>query len=402
MLERLNVLTLSSAFAEQLFNLIDFMKKIVSTFNNFLNSDFDFVLLLLIILIIIVGLIMVYSSSSLEAYKKVGDAHYYLKKQIQNMFIGALIFFYTSIILKLNKLKRYSVFLLFIGILLLLIVFVPGIGTRVGGAYRWINFGVFKLQPSEIIKILIIIFFAYFYEKNKKNLSDLNHQKKYFIPLFTLSIGICFLVVIEPDYSTAILIFLLSISLLFIMGFSIFYIFTGVVLMSIPSFLYIVYFPYRMKRILAYINPWSDPLDKGYHIIQSYMAISTGGISGKGIGNSVQKLGYLPEAHTDFIFSIIGEELGLIGSLFIIVIYILIIWRGFKISYNNRYNLFNYILAFGITLMFALQVIINVSVVTGLIPTTGITLPFISYGGSSLIVFLAGAGLLINISKEGL
>lgn len=376
------------------------MKKIFESFKIFLNSDFDFILFLIIILVIIIGLAMVYSASSLESYKKIGDAHYFFKKQIQNIFFGTIIFFYTATILKLGKLKRYTILFLIISILLLIIVMIPGFGIKSGGAVRWLNLKFFRLQPSEIIKIALILFFAHFYEMNQRNFGDKKLQLKYYIKLLIIICIIAGLIIIEPDYSTALLVFILSLSILFVMRFKFIYIAVSILLVGVLASILAITSTYRMRRILAFLNPWSDPLDKGYHIIQSYIAINRGGIWGQGLGNSIQKLGYLPECHTDFIFAIIGEELGLIGSIFIIFLYMTIIWRGFKIALNNKNNSYFFIIAFGITLMFTLQIIINISVVSGLLPTTGIALPFISYGGSSLIIFMFSIGLLINISKE--
>ncbi|HPQ17856.1 MAG TPA: putative lipid II flippase FtsW [bacterium] len=366
----------------------------------FINSEYDFFLMLAIILIIFIGLIFIYSASSIEAYKKVHDENYFLKRQLVNILIGLILFIYSSSFLNLYKFKKYSGLLFFVSIILLFLVFIPKIGVKSGGAFRWINLKFFKLQPSEIVKITLIFFYAYFFEKKHYMFYNNDFQKKYFLIFFIITLFVSLLIVKEPDFSTTILFFTLSISLLYIMGFRLSYIIFSLILMFILGGIFLYLSPYRMRRIIAFLNPWADPLDKGYHIIQSYFAISRGGILGQGIGNSILKSGYLPEAHTDFIFSIICEEVGLIGALFIIFIYLFIIYRGFKIAYNNINNPFNFIFAIGFTFILTFHFIINIAVVTGVFPTTGITLPFISYGGSSLIVFLFSAGILINISRE--
>lgn len=337
---------------------------------------------------------MVYSASQVTAYEKLDDTFYYLKKQLVWALIG--IFAMVSV-MKIDywKYKKLAVPFLIIAFILLIIVILPGVGKSVKGAQRWLGVGPLTVQPSEVIKLSLVLFMAY-------GLSRYRDRLRYFtggVLPFLVVLGLaCGLILMQPDLGTAVS----AAGTVYIMLFAagargkhLFYLaLAGLAAVGLA----IALEPYRMTRFLAFLNPWKDPRGTGFHIIQSLYALGSGGLFGSGLGQSHQKFFYLPEQHTDFIFAVLGEELGFLGGALVITLFLLFVWRGFKIALSTQ-DSFASLLAVGVTSMIALQVIINIGVVTGSLPITGIPLPLISFGGSSLVFTLTGVGILLNISR---
>ncbi|RDW17924.1 stage V sporulation protein E [Oceanobacillus chungangensis] len=353
----------------------------------------DFLLLAIILTLLTVGMIMVFSSSYVWAEYKFGDAFFYLKRQILFGGVGVIAMF-SIMVIPYSNWKRYSRVILLICFIMLILVLIPGVGLVRGGAQSWIGVGAFSIQPSEFMKLGLIIFLSSLLATSQKYITSL---RKGFIPCLLLVFTAFGLIMLQPDLGTGLVLVLTCIVMIFVAGARLSHFFGLAALGVIGFVLLIASAPYRIKRITAFLDPWEDPLGDGFQIIQSLYAIGPGGLMGLGLGNSLQKYFYLPEPQTDFIFAILAEELGYIGGIFIIGLFLLLLWRGIKISLEAP-DLFGRFLALGIVVMLTIQAMINISVVIGLIPVTGITLPFLSYGGSSLTLTLCSVGILLNIS----
>lgn len=296
-----------------------------------------------------------------------------------------------------HYLQKLSIPILVISFILLLLVLIPGIGTVTNGARRWIRFGnILGIQPSEFSKLAIIIFISGYIAKNQDRMYEF--KRGYLLPFLIVGVTSA-LVIKEPDFGTSVFIIILSLIMLVVGGTRI--IFILLTFMASAPFIYEMLFDnsYKETRMTAFLNPWEDPAGAGYHIIQSWIALGSGGITGLGIGGSKQKLFFLPESSSDFIFTIIGEEFGFIGVMVIICLFLLLIWQGLKIAHEAG-DILGFFLGFGITVMFGLQAIINIAVVSGSLPTKGIPLPLVSSGGSSLLFSMIGIGILINIARQ--
>lgn len=335
---------------------------------------------------------MQYSASSYNALKETGDSFFYVKKQLIAFAVGIAALVLAT---KVNTefYKKIKWYLLVISILLLAIIFIPVLGVEKYGARRWLNLGFFTIQPSEISKFGLMFFLAGYIHDHK-----LDKIRNLIIPLLSTAI-ICVLIMLEPNMSITMLVGLSVLIMLVCGGIKGRYILSLAIPVVILVFVLIFAEPYRVKRILAFINPWENSRDEGFQLIQSFYALSGGGVFGVGLFNSRQKYTFLPFAESDFIFSIIGEELGFVGAIILILIFIYVVFLGVKISMNAK-NVYSSLLAVGITAIIACQTMLNVAVVTGSIPPTGLPLPFISNGGSSLVVFLYMVGVLVRISKE--
>ena len=360
----------------------------------FKKKKIDFILLSMVLLLVIIGIFMVYSASKYQANINYDNPYYFLNKQIIGVLIG-LVALVGFIFIPIEKLKKFDWIFLLLSVVGLLLVFVPGVGKSNYGATRWINLGPVTLQPSEIAKFGFIFFSA-------SRLSSMKNDPKTFKGMLpTLISGglICLLIIMEPNMSITMCVGLCMLVMLFVGGSSI----KKFILLLIPVALLvpvlIIIEPYRMQRLTAFLDPWSAPLDEGFQLIQSYYALGSGGLYGVGYGNSRQKNLFLPFAESDFIFSIIGEEFGFIVCLFVILIYIVIIYRGFKIAKNADTRFKSYLVA-GITSLIAIQTILNIAVVTGSIPPTGLPLPFISAGSTSLLVFMSAIGVVLNVDRQ--
>ena len=349
-------------------------------------------LLIAVIILSLFGLLMIYSSSNIWAEYKFNDPYKYLKSQAIFLILGYTIIYIVS---KINYqiYYKYSNIILFICIILLILVLIPGIGSVRNGSRSWFGIGSFGIQPSEFAKLGIIIFTSKYLNNNK-----IKSIKSSVLPILLIVILLFGLIMLQPDFGTGVILVMTIITMLFVSGVNMsFFIKLGILgLLGIAVLVIIA--PYRLERITSFLNPWADPLGSGFQIIQSLYAIGPGGLLGMGLGNSIQKHFYLPEPQTDFIFSIISEELGFAGVLIVATLFITIIKRGLNISLNQEDNFAKY-LAFGISFSLAFQTILNLMVVVGLIPVTGVTLPFLSYGGSSLLVSMVSIGILLNISK---
>ena len=355
----------------------------------------DYLLFISVILISIFGIIMIYSASSIWSEFKYQDAFKYVKQQGLFFGVGILAMLFASKI-DLNFLKKKANLILGICFILLILVLIPGIGTVRNGSRSWFGIGGLGVQPSEFAKLGLIIFTSKYLARNQKNMGDI---KKGALPIF-LIIGIFFvLIMLEPDFGTAMVMALTLIALIFASGLKIsFFVKLGVLgLAGIVAL--IIAAPYRMARIVSFLNPWSDPLGSGYQIIQSLYAIGPGGLLGQGFLNSRQKHFYLPEPQTDFIFSIISEEFGFLGVLIVCGFFFFIFYRMLRIALRSN-DLFSKYLAFGLASLLFIQASLNLAVVVGLIPVTGVTLPFFSYGGSSLLISMISVGLVLNVSRK--
>lgn len=357
-------------------------------------ADYDVVLLLMVVALTSFGIVMVYSASSVMAAKNFHDGAYFLKRQ----GIFALIGFTAAICamrIDYQLWRKMAVPLLFVSLILLIAVLIPGIGAKVKGASRWIRLPGFNLQPSEFTKIALILYLAYSIDKKQDRIRSLSAG---FLPYITVLMILLALLLKQPDMGAALTLAAVTILMLFAAGTRlVFIIGSGMMVLPFVAYL-IINSSYRMKRIKAFMNPEQDPTGIGWQIIQSKYAFGAGGIFGQGLGEGKQKLFYLPEAHTDFILSVVGEELGFIGVVIIIGMFFILIQRAMRIAMAAQ-DTFGRFLALGIAVLFAIEAAVNMGVVTGLLPTKGLALPFLSYGGSSLIVSLFAVGILLNISS---
>ena len=354
----------------------------------------DYLLLLCIIIISLFGLVMIYSASYVWATYKFHDAFKFVKTQGLFLFISYIMMYF---ILKIpyTKYLKYANIIFIICLILLILVLIPGIGSIRNGSRSWFGIGGFGIQPSEFTKLGIIIFTSKYLTYYEKQLTDIKHGV---LPILIALFLVFGFIMLQPDFGTGVIIVMSIIVLLFVSGVPIsFFLKLGIIgLLGVVGL--IIMAPYRLKRIISFMNPWIDPLGSGFQIIQSLYAIGPGGLLGMGLGKSIQKHFYLPEPQTDFIFAIISEEFGFLGILFVSILFLIIIYRGFHIAIYCE-NKFGKYLAFGITFQLAFQTMLNLMVVVGLIPVTGVTLPFLSYGGSSLLITMLSISILLNISK---
>lgn len=359
-------------------------------------KSFDRSLFVVILILLGIGLLMIASAGVLYGRTRFGDAYYFFKEQLFGLGIGIFALYIFSLI-DYRVWKRFvtPIFLLALGLLVL--VLIPGFGTSVYGATRWLQFGPISFQPSEVMKLAMIFYLsAWLAQKTEKKTADLFEG---FIPFLTILSLVGFLIIKQPDTGTLGLIFFISLAIFFASGANMKHIFA---LFSFGFFSLVVLVlmaPYRMQRFLVFLNPEHDSQGSGYQITQALVAVGSGGIFGAGLGQSRQKFNYLPEPVTDSIFAVLAEEFGLIGTVVVIGLFMFIAWRGMKIALSAP-DEFGRLLAVGIVTWIVLQAFINMSAISGLIPLTGIPLPFISYGGTSLAVLLASIGILLNISKH--
>lgn len=341
-----------------------------------------------------IGIVMVYSSSAVSAYVNFHDSYYFLKRQLLWVTFGIIAMFFVMTV-DYHWWRKIAKPILLFTLILLILVLVPGLGKVVNGARRWLGFGSVYLQPSEFAKLSMVLFSAEYLTMRQDKIT---YFTKGLLPQLGVLLIVFGLILKEPDLGTSLSIAGTVFILLYTAGAKISHLASLGLAGIVGIVIAIIVEPYRLRRLLAFSNPWADPLDTGYHIIQSLYAIGSGGLFGVGLGRSREKFLYLPEPHTDFIFAILGEELGLIGTITVVVLFFLFAWRGYKIALSAR-DIYGSILAAGITTMIILQAIMNIAVVTASMPVTGIPLPFISFGGSSLIFTLAGVGILLNISR---
>lgn len=358
------------------------------------NKRTNIWLILCVILLVAIGFIFVYSASMYSAELNYGDKFYFLKKQIIGAIVGTIALILMANI-DYNILNKYKIPILIVSSILLALVFIPGLGVSNYGAQRWIKMPGFTIQPSEIAKFGFVIFSAGYLSKN----GDVVGTFKGILPVLVAGGLTCALIILEPNMSITICVLLVMFIMLFVGGAKIKHFLILSVPVILAGVLLIIIEPYRMERLVAFINPWANPQGEGYQLIQSLYGLSAGGLFGVGIFNSRQKYLFLPFSESDFIFSIIGEELGFAGCLLVILIFALLIYLGIKIAMQapNRFGCF---LATGIVAIIGSQVLINIAVVSASIPPTGVPLPFISAGSTALVVFMASIGILLNIHKQ--
>jgi len=346
------------------------------------------------LLLVLLGLIMVFSASAVMAKDRFGSPYTFVLRQIGWACAGVLALL-ALMRVDYRRYKHPAVVFTLLGVTMVLLVAVLFL-DRSHNTHRWIRFGPFSFQPSELAKPALILFLAYFLETRAKNLDD---WRRVLLPAVVPSVLFSLLIVKQPDLGTALVCMAMTASVLFVAGMELKYLGYGV-LASLPFLYYLLFHVgFRRQRMLAFVNPWADPQGAGFHMIQSLIAVGTGGITGLGLMEGKQKLFYLPEPHTDFIFAVIAEELGLLGTLAVVALFGVFCYRGMRAAMRSS-DLYARFLAVGITGTVAIQAFFNISVVLGLLPTKGIPLPFISYGGSSLFISLACVGVLLNISQQ--
>jgi cell division protein FtsW len=352
-------------------------------------------LIVLVLVLISTGLLMVYSSSSVMALKKYSDSMYFVKRQLVSVVLGlgALL---VAAHYPYKRYKSLAPVLLLLAIISLVIVLIPGIGRELNGARRWFRLAGFSLQPAEYAKIAWIIYLSSFLERKQDRIRQFTVG---FLPPIIMCGVFGILLLLEPDFGTSLVIGILTASMLAVGGVPWHHLAVLAPGGLVVFYKFVYGSPYRWERITAFLNPWIDPLDSGYQLIQAWIAVGSGGLLGKGLGAGQQKLFYLPEPYTDFILAVIGEELGFTGICFIVGLFLLLFWTGIHIAQRAR-DYFGALLALGLTLMLSLQAFINMAVVLGLFPTKGLPLPFVSYGGSAFIANCIAVGILVNIARK--
>ena len=341
------------------------------------------------------GVVMVYSASAIVAADRFRDPYFFLKRQVfwAALGCGAL---WVALRTDYRRLEKLVLPLLLVAAVLLVLVLVPGLGVSINGSRRWLRLGPLSFQPAELAKLALVLYLAAFLARRRETLNDAWQN---LVPPPTVSGVLAGLVLLQPDLGSAVTLLVLTVGLLFLAGARAQWLaLLGVAALPLAA-IAVWMAPYRMRRIFAFLDPWQDPRGSGFQIIQSWLAFGSGGLLGRGIGESRQKLFYLPEAHTDFIFAIVGEELGFAGATVVVVLFAALIWRGLRIGLRAA-EPFGAYLALGITVLVATQTLVNLGVVTGMLPTKGLPLPFLSFGGSALLVTMLSTGVLLNISQD--
>ena len=353
----------------------------------------DIPLTIVFSLLVIIGLIMVYSASNVVALYKYNDEFYFFKRELIFGLAGTFIMI-LIINMNVSKIYKMTTIIFIIGVALLILVLIPGIGIIRGGARSWIGFGSFSIQPAEFSKIVLVLLLSKYLSQTKEEINSFFN----FFGLLGIILIFFGLIMLQPDFGTGIVLVISSLLLLFTSGAPLkYFILIGILgILGIGAL--IISAPYRLERIFAFLNPWNDPLGSGFQAIQSLYAISPSGLFGLGFNKSMQKHFFLPEPQNDFIFAIICEEFGLIGALILIGLFVFLIYRIIYIGLKQTNRYYRYV-CLGVGLIFLTQVFINMGVVIGLLPVTGITLPIISYGGSSLVLSMIMVGLVLNISR---
>ena len=373
--------------------------KFYSIYSNFsknnLNLDAKFFCIFLLVLgLAIFGCFMVYSASSYMANFRYGNQYFYLVKQIVGVAIGTVLMFVCSFI-DYQKLKKFKWWFVGISVVLLALVFIPGLGVENYGARRWLNLGFFTIQPSEFSKFALVLFSAAYLSDNYHKINKF----KTLLPVLAVGLVFCLLIILEPNMSITMCTGLIMIFMLFVGGMRMkhFAILGVPALASIPALIFIE--PYRVQRLMAFINPWASPKAEGFQLIQSLYSLGSGGLFGVGFGNSRQKYLFLPFSESDFIFSIIGEELGVFGAILTLIAFAALIYLLISVARNAK-DRFGALLSLGVASVIAIQAILNVCVVSGLIPPTGLPLPFISAGSTSIVVFMSAIGVVLNVARQ--
>ena len=355
------------------------------------------------------GVVMIYSASAIVAADRFHDPYFFLKKQVFWAVLGCGALWLT-LRTDYRRLEKLVLPLLGLSVLLLILVLIPGLGVSVNGSRRWLRLGPLSFQPAELAKLALVVYLAAFLANRighgtsratsgSETRDELDQFWRGVFPPLAVGGVLALLVLAQPDLGSCLTLLVLTVGLLFLAGAPTRWL-AMLVVPALPLAAFAVYMaPYRMRRVFAFLDPWQDPRGSGFQIIQSWLALGGGGLFGRGIGESKQKLFYLPEAHTDFIFAIVGEELGFIGATLIVLLFAVLIWRGLRIRVRAT-DPFGAYLALGITVLVATQTLVNLGVVTGTLPTKGLPLPFLSFGGSALLMTMLATGVLLNISQD--
>jgi cell division protein FtsW len=347
------------------------------------------------VLLLSAGVVMVYSASAIVAADRFNDPYFFLKKQLFWALLGAVAML-VAVRVDYRHLERLVLPALIVAAVLLVLVLVPPFGQSINGTRRWIRLGVVSFQPAELAKLALVLYLAAFVARNGERLGEL---RRGLLPPLLVAGGFAALVFVQPDLGNCLTLIALTFGLLYLAGSPARYL-GWALAPALPLLAIAIYVaPYRLRRMTAFWDPWSDPRGSGFQIIQSWLAFGNGGVLGQGVGASRQKLFYLPESHTDFIFAVIGEELGFLGAAAFVALFAVLIWRGLRIGLRTS-EPFGAYLALGITLLIATQTLVNLGVVTGLLPTKGLPLPFVSFGGSALLMTMLSTGVLLNISQH--
>lgn len=349
-----------------------------------------------VLILLSLGFVMIYSASSAIALRKFADADYYLKRQALFASVGVLVLIITSRI-SYQVYENVIYWLLLGAVAALVLVLIPGIGTEINHARRWFNLKFVLLQPAEYAKVFWIIYLSVSLARKQDKIRRFSIG---FMPHIALLGVICLLLLKEPDFGSCVLLTALTFLMMAVAGVPWRYLLSLAPIAAVAFHQLVYRVPYRLERITAFLNPWTDPLDSGYHLIQAWIAVGSGGLWGKGLGAGQQKLFYLPEPYTDFIFAVVGEELGFAGILIVLSLFFFIFWTGLRVA-RRAPDLLGSNLALALTSMLSLQAMINMSVVLGLMPTKGLPLPFISYGGSALMANCLAIGIVMNIARSG-
>lgn len=359
------------------------------------RPSIDGTVLVITAILTLVGLVMVFSASAVVAGNRFHDSIYFLKRQIAWLAFG---FFLLHIASHLDYLvwRRLALPILAVTALLLILVLIPSLGVAAKGARRWLRLGPISVQPAEMVKLVVVLYLAAYLANKRERLKEFAAG---FLPPMILVGVLSGLVLLQPDFGTVVVIGLVTLAMLFLGGAKLCHLF-GLVPIVLPLLALVIWkSPYRAQRLMTFLDPMKDPTGAGFQVNQSFLAFGSGGPFGVGLGEGKQKLFFLPEAHTDFVLALVGEELGLIGTGAIMVLFVILVLKGFQIAGRAR-DPFGQHLALGITLLIGIQALINAGVATGLLPTKGMTLPFVSYGGSSLLVSLVAIGILLSISRD--
>jgi cell division protein FtsW len=348
-----------------------------------------------VLLLIGVGLVMIYSASSIMALRKFGDASHYFKRQLVCIVLGIGTLLVVSRVSYRNYRKTVP-WMFLLTVLALVLVLVPGLGSEINGARRWFNFKVFLVQPAEFAKVVWIIFLSVSLEKKR---GDVHRFVTGFLPHILLVGILSGLLLKEPDFGTTMMLGCLTVFMMMLGGVPYQHLFILIPGGAVFLYKFVYLVRYRWERVTAFLNPWTDPLDSGYQLIQAWIAVGSGGILGKGLGLGQQKLFYLPESFTDFILAVLGEELGFVGIAGVCAIFLLVFRTGIRIS-RSAPDYLGSLMAFGLTLLLTLQALLNLGVVLGLFPTKGLPLPFISYGGSAFMANCVAVGIIMNVARE--
>jgi cell division protein FtsW len=356
----------------------------------------DLFLLTLVVLLVTFSLVMIYSTTGTVSQEKFGDTLFYVKRQGVAALIGMFLLIVLARI-KIDLIRRISPYLIWICVGALLLTFIPGLGDRSGGAQRWLNLGIIRLQPAEFVKVMFIIFMASYFSRHEEHLKSFKYG--ILIPMCYVG-GVASLLLLQPDFGSSSIVALVTLAMALLSGARLLHVFYSGLALTACAVPLIILSPYRLARVMAFLNPFEDPSGKGYQLVQSLIAIGSGQFSGLGLGASQQKLFFLPAAHTDFIFSVISEELGFIGAFILIFAFLIFLWRGLSAAKKVADDTFSYSLAVGLTLLIVAPALLNVGVVTGLLPTKGLVLPLIGFGGTSLIASLIAVALLLAIGRS--